>query len=97
MSDRSHRLDWVLLLPASASPPFAEVLMLGGDDELGQSLVDRGLAASWRRPRDAADRCEFVVAWNDCRLDIGRIAPRNLGEVQQQRLITGPPPGMAAG
>jgi Phosphotransferase enzyme family len=74
MSDRSHRLDWALLLPTSAAVPFDEVLVLGGDDQLGQSLVDRGLAASWRRPRTGADRCEFVVAWNDCRLDIGRIA-----------------------
>ena len=74
MSDRSHRLDWSLLLPASATLPFDDVLVLGGDDELGQSLVDHGLAKCWRRPRDPADRCDFVVAWNDCRLDIDRIA-----------------------
>ncbi len=74
MSPPSRRLDWALLLPASAVLPFDEALMLGGDDELGQSLVDHGLAASWRRPREAGDRAAFVVAWEDCPFDVERIA-----------------------
>ena len=74
MSPRSRRLDWALLLPASAALPFDEVLMLGGDDELGQSLLDHGLAVSWRRPRDAGDRSAFVIAWDDCAIDVERIA-----------------------
>lgn len=74
MSERSHRLDWMLLLPESAAVPFDDVLVLGGDDELGQSLVDHGLARCWRRPSAPTDRCEFVVAWDDCGLDIDAIA-----------------------
>jgi hypothetical protein len=74
MGERSNRLDWILLLPESAVLPFDAVLVLGGDDELGQSLVDHGLARCWRRPLSPTDRCEFVVAWEDCEIDIDRIA-----------------------
>ena len=42
MSERSHRLDWALLLPASAVLPLDDVVVLGGSDESGQALVDRG-------------------------------------------------------
>ena len=47
--------------------------MLGGSDQLGKSLVDQGIAASWRRPLSRADRSAFVVAWEDCPFDLARI------------------------
>ncbi|MEP7112654.1 MAG: hypothetical protein ABI862_05275 [Ilumatobacteraceae bacterium] len=72
--ERSDRLDWALLLPASVELPFDEVLVLGGTDRRGQSLVDHGLAAAWRRPTGPADRGSFVVAWEDCPVDVERIA-----------------------
>jgi hypothetical protein len=74
MSERSHRLDWALLLPATVVLPLDEVMVLGGSDDLAQSLVDHGFAASWRRPGGPADRSAFVVAWADCPYDIRRIA-----------------------
>jgi len=74
MTGQTRRLDWALLLPASAVVPFDEVLVLGGTDEVCQSIVDSGLAASWRRPRDPADRGAFVVAWEDCSRDAEVIA-----------------------
>lgn len=74
MSERSNRLDWTLLLPASAVLPRDEALVFGGTDEMAQSLVDHGLARSWRRPQGAADRSAFVVAWDDSPLAVERIA-----------------------
>jgi hypothetical protein len=73
MSGGSRRIDWALLLPSSVVLPVKEVLVLGGSDELGQSLVDHGVAASWRRPLSRADRSAFVVAWEDCQYDLARI------------------------
>lgn len=73
MSGHSRRIDWTLLLPSSVVLPVKEVLMLGGSDELGQLLVDHGVAAAWRRPLTRTDRCAFVVAWEDCPFDLARI------------------------
>jgi hypothetical protein len=73
MTARSRRVDWALLLPSSVVLPVKEVLVLGGSDELGKSLVDHGIAASWRRPLSRADRSAFVVAWEDCPFDLARI------------------------
>ena len=73
MSERRRRIDWALLLPSSVVLPVKEVLVLGGSDELGQSLVDHGIAASWRRPLSRSDRSAFVVAWADCPFDVDRI------------------------
>ena len=73
MNERTSRLDWTLLLPASAALPFDEVMVLGGSDAAARSLVEQGVAARWRRPAGRGDRCAFVVAWADCALDLGRI------------------------
>lgn len=71
---RNNRLDWTLLLPASAVWPIDEVLVLGGSEAMAQSLLDHGLARSWRRPRGPHDRNTLVVAWDDCPLAVGQIA-----------------------
>lgn len=74
MSERGRRLDWTLLLPASTILPLDAVMVLGGTDEAAQSLVEHGVASSWRRPDGPEDRCGFVVAGVGCALDLGLIA-----------------------
>jgi len=74
VSDPRHRLDWVVLLPSSARLPFADALVLGGDDELGSALVAGGVAVAWRRPSGASDRAGLVVARDDCSMDLEAIA-----------------------
>jgi len=72
--ESGRRLDWVVLLPSAARLPFDDALLLGGDDDLGATLVSGGVAASWRRPGDPDDRAALVVVGADCSLDVAQIA-----------------------
>src|SRR4051812_17876755 len=74
VSDRSTRLDWVVLLPASARLPFDDALILGGADELGSALVAGDAAVSWRRPRSSIDTGSLVVVTEDCSLTLSEVA-----------------------
>ena len=74
VSERRNRLDWVLLLPSTLRLPVDDVIVIGGTDEMAETLVVGGVARRWRRPLATFDRSVLTIGWADAGRTIEQMA-----------------------